>query len=264
MRLFLIPASISLLLLAICRGEPKIGGNLLNAYAYNDSAQTLKLWRFASHCEDDDLVQDTMAYSATYAISGDTLTENVPYNLAHDGQIRAATTLMRDGSGAGLQGAWKVKSVEFFILSGSEGGSVLDSVDRANGDFDTALKADEGVEELVFSADSVHEYGNARPALAFLSAWKSNREVADVEAIAVKMISQYVAQLKGLRTGETVTITSSPDMDGSDYVSSVAAHKPYRFYINAQSCPDGSYLGSGWPKWYLDFLRANMKTPKRK
>ncbi len=119
---------------------------------------------------------------------------------------------------------------------------------------DTTQIALAGENEQVFTRDSLHVYGNAQPAKSVLFELKEYSQLA-AESLTVSQVDTYTVQLKGLRTGEVITETYSPDNRTHDFSSSVAAHAPHRFYINAQSCPDEPLPLS----WYNAFLRGNLK-----
>ncbi len=274
--LFLIPASISLLVLSACHSGPKQERNLLQTLAYlADTSGHLMVFDYKSSCRGDTLTRDTLNYYFGYRLSGDTLVEEVPMDLPDGGRIMKTTTLKRTGTGTRMDSVWEVQSVRYPVLSGSYGpGTALDSADQAGDARDSEATVYEGEVEQVFSVnhaegirdgDSIFHsgegpvfsvgvlrfYGNAQPARKGLADWTNNPSL-NTRSIAVSAVDAYTMRFKGLRTGEVVTEVYSPDYTLEDFSSSVAAHAPYRHYLYAQNCPD-----DGLPAWFDGFLQEN-------
>ncbi len=263
---FLIPASIFPLvlfaLLCSCNTGPD-GGSALSGepllrkinFYYLDSLG-IEATYIESYCDVNNATptRDTVTFPEAYALSGNTLVENNPDELGDNGTVIETVTLTRGGSGTGLQGGvWKVQSIAFPVVSGSDGsGNALDANDRAEVALDSELAVDLSADEQAFTADGLYEYGSVQPAKAFVANWKGNPDVAP-DSIAVTAVSQYVARLQGLRTGEIVTVTYSADVSVITFTSSAAAHAKDVFHAYAESCPDDPL-----PGWFSDFLQANQ------
>jgi hypothetical protein len=253
-RLSLFTAVASLLSLTACNStnpNPSPSGNVIQKVAYSVSAngKSLVVSSNVSYCMGNVLSDSLALDSNAFTLSGNALTIEIPGALQDGGMLRETDVLKRNGSGSGLQGGfWETQSETY------QGVGTLDSADRME-ESDDSLDDSYDPRQVVFSKDSIYSYGNPQLARSFIAGWNFDGDSA-IDSISLSYVSQYVAQLTGLITGEIVTITYAVQNGNAEvtYSSSVSVDSTFHYYANAESCPDAT-----GPAWFDAFVNNNEK-----
>jgi hypothetical protein len=229
-------------------------------------SQAYQISRY-SYCSGNSLSEyfDTIqpGYDTTeFANSGDTLWLIMPPETTTSTYTAYQTELvfLRNGTGTGLVGKWKVCGIDYRILSGSFSTGERQSLDSSNAGM-VAMYDSMGV-EYVFTGTMIKfgVHGGYNYAGEFITSWNSSYDPMSADSavydISVVPVSNTKVKLFGRKSGELVTIVwtsgSAPDQT---YTSSNPAHAPYTYFQNPTACPDNPE-----PDWWTDFLSANQKT----
>ncbi len=226
-----------------------------------------------SYCNGDSLVSqiDTMSgmdeSGMRYTLSGNTLTlaENAA-GLLSDSSSSAYSVdenlvYSRSGSESGLQGKWFLASVGFNVTSGILPDSLRNYLDSITTSANQEIVSGQISESITLSGNSFSEAMTveSKPADQFVSSWTECSLYAyslDTcnYAVTVVNVNDYTAQLRGKKTGETVTIVWNANNDQT-YTSSNTSHAAYTYIENPKTCPDDYE-----PGWFITFLSDNSNT----
>ena len=214
-------------------------------------------------CDGDSPVTylDTVAAdSLAYELTGNSLKFSDRHldTLASGTVSQTALTLERVGSGTGLEGTWNYRIYKSLIVSGTPTAADLDTLARRDSIINKLI-GDEIV-QVRFSNGLIYTYVDINTAEAFLQEWNGTSDGGSPQFadsarydVAVRVISRYVVELKGLKSAETITLTL--DNDGSrTYSSNLAGHAEFHFVANTKTCPNNPA-----PVWFSEFLLANPK-----
>lgn len=213
----------------------------------------------------DEFVVDTVQpYRAAWAIVGDTLRFDIRLDTSYDrsaedevlatGISRKWSALVRQGRGAGLEGAWRQVGNGREWLAGTRT-RTSQAEDMIEADF---LRFHPMT--FTFSQGALVRSGYSQEADNFLATW--NGEIyrwdstwlpdSAVYDLAVRKLDETRVELRGRKTGEVVTIQWSNS--GISYASSVAAHGRHVYAFNPASCPNPYE-----PDWMPLFRYQNQK-----
>lgn len=227
-------------------------------FSYCSSRQQNGVW-------EDVLLTDTVGPDrVAWAIVGDTLRYDIrvdtTVDISQEGEVtdsgvsRIWSVLVRQGSGAGLEGTWTQVGIGRELVSGTPTrmSRVLDWAEARYFRYQPTT--------WVFSQGALVRSGYSLAADDFISYWNgeyfpddssrgSEREAYD---ISVRKLDEVRVELRGRKTGEVVTIEWSNS--GIVYTSSVTGNERHHFAFNPTSCPNDYE-----PEWLSTFRAMNRK-----
>jgi hypothetical protein len=178
------------------------------------------------------------------------------------------TEMTRVGGGDGIVGTWALSGYTYRIVSGTPtAGETIRLDNLYSNNYTESMYGLTYEYEITGTEINLYIDGEYDYAASFIETWNgkySSPAYADSAwyAISVQKLSKNSVQLTGSISGEVVSIswssTSAVSMFGSNYsityTSSNAAHQPFTYYTNPQTCPNNSK-----PSWWTAFRSANAK-----
>jgi len=203
--------------------------------------------------------------SAVFEVSADSLKIASGTDTAASGAIVHFTSIFaRVGSGSGLEGQWRLIEQAYQVISGT-----LTTVEKTNYESNNSnsryLLSTFVNSTLEIGSGKITSSIEANTAGLFMESWNGSNPYVYHKAdstrfdMTAKAIDAHTLELKGRKTGETVTLvmTSSSSNFSGDvvYTSDKAGNATYHYNADAKTCPNPAQ-----PDWYLAFQNANLKT----
>jgi hypothetical protein len=201
--------------------------------------------------------EDTMAFTIT---GRDLSLARISRPIASGAVVLDRNKLTRVGTGSGLNGTWKYLNMSYEI-SGAP--TEKEKADLANAERFLNQYTGYILIHYRFGDGILTVFQDAHEAEQFIDAWNGDYIEWDGTAtsdsgkyaIALSQVDQHTVALKGLKSGETVTLALS-NRDGKTFASDVPSHPRKFIPKHPANCPLETE-----PQWYRDFLAANAKTP---
>lgn len=209
------------------------------------------LWELPFKAHDDSL---------GFELRGDSLTLlRSAWRPDPGSEVRIREILIRVAGDTGLEGVWLSRGMRIDTLSGSVADTARPYLDRIS----ARMIADRQYKTIHsrFLSGRFALYSDADRARAFVDEWNGIHPESDTAespdsstyAIAIRAVGKSEVEMKGLVTGETVTLTLHEDRS-VDYRSDDKFHDPFSERVYGGSCPDKPSL-----PWYVEFLNANWR-----
>jgi hypothetical protein len=237
-------------------------GDLIGTFRYVLSPDSLHYYPdTAISCKDSVLMRESPGKGITMGISirNDTLILGAPPTRTKDSSayVQHLAMLTRKTGATGLEGFWKLSGHGYRVLSGTLSAAEKDSKDRAQAWMDS-LEAFSNF-HYGFEGGFLKMYADVEYAAMYKKTWAlfdpvTGKEVAGNFDIEVRRIGKHEAEMKGGKTGETVTITFQNN-GTKEYSSSDPSHPTHRYSVPPLSCPNPVN-----PAWYSGFLIDNLKS----
>ncbi len=217
-----------------------------------------------SYCNGDSLVSEADTSEASldtipFSVSGNTLKiafDEAYFDEAETILVTIWGSFSRTGSGSGIEGKWSFSDVEYTVTEGSLTEDEKEEVEallflyRAEMNMDVEIS---NGQIKIYYLDS----DDTAAADMFIMEWNgeyyddpSYSDSAEYD-ITVTKVDASTVQLKGNKTGETVTIALSKEKE--TYSSSDPENETGTYYDEPVTCPNEV------PGWYYDFLYNNRK-----
>lgn len=232
----------------------RIIGNLIIAATPADTIRFCigdSLWTLPFDAHDDTL---------RFRLRGDSLTlMRTPWRPDPGSEVQALEVLIRVAGDTGLEGVWLSRGMRIDTLSGSVADTARPYLDRIGARMIADLEYKTIHSRFLSGRFAI--YTDADRARAYVDEWNGSHPESDtaetpdsaIYAMAIRAVGKSEVELKGLVTGETVTLTLHGDRS-VDYRSDDKFHDPFSERVYGGSCPDKPSL-----PWYVEFLSDNWR-----